>query len=181
MTDNQYQPWVEPADESVSVEAGRMWTGGLATAVVAALVAVVGVLVIRGVFGIPVIAPGNTPGAIDYVGAVWVAGFSVLGALLATALAHVLLLVAPRPMIFFGWIIALATVAMTVWPFSVEVAPDVRVANAALYLLIGISIGSLVVNAAGAAVRYNRSPYHDWPGQGRPVGWREDPPTHRMN
>jgi hypothetical protein len=34
-----------------------LWTGGLATAVVAALVAVVGVLVARGLFDVPVLAP----------------------------------------------------------------------------------------------------------------------------
>lgn len=177
MTDNQFQQWAEP----VSVDAGRMWTGGLATAVVAALVAAVGVLTVRGVFGVPIIAPGNTPGVIDYVGAAWVAGFSALGTLLATGLAHVLMVVAPRPMIFFGWIIALATVAMAVWPFSVDVAVEVRVANAALYLVIGIAIGSLLVNAASAAVRRRGSPYRDWPGQAWPAGWREDPPTRRMN
>jgi hypothetical protein len=38
-------------------DAGRLWTGGLATAAVAALVAVAGVLIARGVFDVPVLAP----------------------------------------------------------------------------------------------------------------------------
>lgn len=177
MTDNEFQPWAEPPDHRVSVDASRLWTGGAATAVVVALVAFIGVLIIRGVFGVPVIAPGNTPGAIDYVGAVWVAAFSVLGALLATALAHVLLVVAPRPMVFFGWIIGLVTLVMVVWPFSVEVATEVRVANAALYLVIGVAIGSLLVNAANGAVR-RRPPERGWREQGwQAGGWREDPPA----
>ena len=39
------------------VDAARLWTGGLATALVAALVAVVGVLIARGLFDFPVLAP----------------------------------------------------------------------------------------------------------------------------
>ena len=45
------------ADRRITVNAGRLWTGGLATAVVAALVAVVGVLFARGLFDVPVLAP----------------------------------------------------------------------------------------------------------------------------
>src|SRR5207249_12211135 len=42
---------------SRSVDAGRLWTGGVATALVAALVAVVGVLIARGLLEVPVLAP----------------------------------------------------------------------------------------------------------------------------
>lgn len=176
MTDSQYQRWVEPSERRVSVDAGRMWTGGAATAIVAALLAFVGALIIRGVFGVPIIAPGNTPGTIDYVGAVWVGAFSALGTLLATGIAHTLLLIAPRPMVFFGWIIGLATLAMAVWPFSVPAADNVRLANAALYLAIGIAIGSLLVNTANGAVRHY--PEHGWEERGwQTRSRREDPPT----
>lgn len=120
---------------------------------VAALVATVGVLVVRGVLSIPVIAPGNTEGAIDYVGAVWLAGFALVGGLLATAIAHVLLLFAPRPTTFLGWIIGLVTLAFAVWPFTVDVESDTRVANAVLYLVIGAAIGILLIGTANAAVR----------------------------
>ena len=43
------------------LDAGRLWTGGLATAAVAALVAVVGVLIARGVFDVPVPAWPRSP------------------------------------------------------------------------------------------------------------------------
>src|SRR6202047_1929882 len=91
------------------VNAGRLWAGGAATAVVAALAVVVGVLITRGVLGIPVLAPktannvGNSSTA-DY--ALLAAG----GALLATALLHMLLLGTPRPFAFFAWITALSDV-----------------------------------------------------------------------
>jgi hypothetical protein len=130
-----------------------LWTGGAATAVVAALVAVVGVLVVRGVFGIPVIAPGNTDAVIDYVGAIWLAVFAAVGSLLATALAHVLLLLAPRPMAFFGWIEGLVTLAFVVWPYTVRVSGTVQIANALLYLAVGTAIGILVNFAANQTIR----------------------------
>jgi hypothetical protein len=136
-----------------TVDARSMWTGGAATALVAALVAVVGVLIIRGVLSISVIAPANTEGAIDYVGAVWLAGFAAFSGLVATAVAHVLLLLAPRPMAFFGWIVGLVTLAFAVWPFTVRVNSDVRVANAVLYLMIGVAIGTLLTTTASQAVR----------------------------
>ena len=46
-----------------AVAAGRLWAGGAATAVVAALIAVVGILLARGVFDVPVLAPkARAPG-----------------------------------------------------------------------------------------------------------------------
>ena len=153
MADTQFEQrarWPRPP-----VDPRSLWTGGVATAVVAALVAVVGVLIVRGVFGIPVIAPDNANGAIDYVGAVWLAVFAIVGALLATALAHVLLLLAPRPMAFFGWIVGLVTLAFVIEPYTVRVGAVVQFANAVLYLVIGIAIATLVSLAAGQAVRPN--------------------------
>ncbi|WP_199432076.1 DUF6069 family protein [Qaidamihabitans albus] len=139
--------------EKLDVDARTVWVGGLATALVAALVGVVSVLVVRGVFEIPVIAPTNTSGAIDYIGAAWLAGFGVVGSLLATALAHLLLVLAPRPMVFFGWIVALVTVVFVVWPFTVAESLTVQLVNAAVYLVMGIAIGSLISGMAGRALR----------------------------
>jgi Family of unknown function (DUF6069) len=130
-----------------------LWTGGVATAVVAALVAVVGVLIVRGVFGLAIIAPGNADGTFDYVGAVWLALFAAIGGLLATGLAHLLLLLAPRPMAYFGWIVGLVTLAFVVWPYTTRVDLVTRFANSVLYLVIGIAVGTLVSLAAGQAVR----------------------------
>ena len=46
-----------PRSDRPQVDAGRLWPGGIATAVVAGLVALVGVLVCRWLFGIPLLAP----------------------------------------------------------------------------------------------------------------------------
>jgi hypothetical protein len=81
----------------VHVNAGRLWAGGAATAVVAALGVVVGIVIARGVLGIPVLAPatadrfGNSPSTAVY------AALAAGCALLATALLHVLLLGTPAP------------------------------------------------------------------------------------
>jgi hypothetical protein len=56
-------PYIEGGDGTRQrrqpVDAARLWTGGLATALVAALIAVVGVLIARGLFDIPVLAPAR--------------------------------------------------------------------------------------------------------------------------
>ncbi|KID31529.1 hypothetical protein HQ32_01348 [Prauserella sp. Am3] len=134
------------------VNAGTLWAGGAATALVAALVGVVATLVVTGVFDIPVIAPANAEGAVDYIGAVWLAGFGVVGSFLATALAHLLMLVAPRPMAFLGWIVGLVTVVFVVWPFTIAVELEVQIASALVYIVMGIAIGSLVSGMATRAI-----------------------------
>jgi hypothetical protein len=47
---------MEPAGH-VHVNTGRLWGGGIATAIVAALAVLAGVFITRGVLGIPVLAP----------------------------------------------------------------------------------------------------------------------------
>src|SRR6185437_3028571 len=85
---------MEPADH-VHVNAGRLWAGGVATAIVAALAVLAGVLITRGVLGIPVLAPKAASDFGDSSTAVY-AGLAAGCALLATALLHVLLLGTPR-------------------------------------------------------------------------------------
>ena len=107
---------IEPAGH-VHVNAGRLWGGGVATAIVAALAVLAGVFITRGVLGIPVLAPraasdfGDSSTAVN-------AGLAAGCALLATALLHVLLLGTPRPFTFFAWITALADVIAAAAPFT---------------------------------------------------------------
>jgi hypothetical protein len=78
------------------VDAGRLWTGGLATAAVAALVALVGVLIARGLFDVPLLAP-TSEGTLGDASTAGLAGLAAGAALLATGLMHLLLLSTPRP------------------------------------------------------------------------------------
>jgi hypothetical protein len=141
-----------PSDASRGVDAGRLWTGGVATAVVAALVALVGVLICRGLLDVPVLAPTDE-GTLGDASTARLAGLAALAALLATGLLHLLLLSTPRPLQFFGWIVGLATVAATVAPFLTDADLSVQVATAAIYLAIGVSIGSLLSGVARSAMR----------------------------
>jgi hypothetical protein len=85
-----------PSDASRAVDAGRLWTGGVATG---------------------------------------------------------LLLTTPRPLQFFAWIVALATIAAALAPFLTDADLDEKVATSAIYLAIGIAIGSLLSGVARSAVR----------------------------
>ncbi|MGB7818827.1 MAG: DUF6069 family protein [Ornithinibacter sp.] len=127
----------------VSVDARRLWSGGLATACVAALVAVVGVLIARDVLGFGL----EDSAVVLSVGGSFTFDYALtafLLALVATALAHALSVSTPRPQAFFGWIIGLATVAATVVPFATEGSLGGQISVAMINLVIGLSIGSLL-------------------------------------
>jgi hypothetical protein len=133
-----------------AVDAGKLWAGGLATAVVAALVTVAGIVVSRGLFHVPVLAPKGE-GVWGDASTGWYAFGAAMVSLAATGLMHVLLLFTPRPLLFFGWIAALATVVAVLVPLSLggDLAP--RMATAGLNLVLGIAIGSLVAGSGRSA------------------------------
>ncbi|MET9676336.1 DUF6069 family protein [Streptomyces sp. NPDC006482] len=144
-----------PGTPSPSLDAQRLWVGGLMTAVVAALTAVVAVLLVRGVLGIPVFAPeGN--GAMGDVSTGLLAGGAFVAALAATGLMHVLIIASPGPVRFFSWIVGLVTAVMMLLPFTTEATSAAKVGTAAVYLVIGIAIGSLLTAVARGAVRRGR-------------------------
>jgi hypothetical protein len=138
-----------PSDASSTVDASRLWTGGLATALVAALVAFVGVLICRGLLDVPVLAP-TREGALGDADTARLAALAALAALLATGL---LLLSTPRPIRFFTWIVTLATIAAALAPFLTDADLDEKVATSAIYLAVGLAIGSLLSGVARSAVR----------------------------
>ena len=134
------------------VDGRTLWSGGAATAVVAALIALVGILVCRWLFTIPILAPQRDGawGAASTAGYVFA---SAAVALFATALMHLLLLSTPRPTIFFTWIIGLATVIAVVFPFSTTAPVSQKVATAFVNLVLGIAIGSLIREVSARATR----------------------------
>ncbi|HEY6596372.1 MAG TPA: DUF6069 family protein [Asanoa sp.] len=142
----------EPVRTPRPVDARTLWAGGVAAAVVAALVALVGIVVCRGLLDVPVLARegdgiwGDADTAAYAVGA-------ALAALVATGMAHLLLLSSPRPGRFFAWIMTLATIAAVLVPFAVTATLASRFATAAINLAVGIAIGSLVGASGRSAVR----------------------------
>ncbi len=151
------------------MDARQLWSGGVATAVVAGLIALVGVLVCRWLFHIPILAPKRY-GAYGDAHTTTLVLIAAAAALVATLLAHLLLLSTPRPMVFFGWIVGLVTVIVVVFPFRTGAALSHEIATAALYLIIGVAIGTLIAGVGERSVRTRTVPAgpagRDYPGQG---------------
>lgn len=133
--------------ERSEIDAGRLWAGGAATAVVAALVAIVGLLVARGLLDIAVLV-AQSEGAWHTASTVSYAAGAAAGALVATALMHVLALTTPRPTLFFGWILFLIGVVVGVWPFTTGAELEEQIATAVLDVIIVIAVWSLVDGTA---------------------------------
>jgi hypothetical protein len=146
-----------------------LWSGGVATAVVAGLIALVGVVICRWLFNIPILAP-KRDGAYGDAHTTTLILVAALAALVATLLAHLLLISTPRPMVFLGWIVALVTVVMVIFPFKTGATLAEKVATAVVYLVIGIAIGSLVAGVGERATRIRAVPGEpadrDYPGPG---------------
>jgi hypothetical protein len=131
------------------LDAARLWTGGVATAVVAALIGLVGTLVAR-VFE-QLVPHTGTVGSDQAT--VLLCTLAAIGALAATGVAHLLLLSTPRPLAYLGWIVGLATAVATVLPLTTSASPVTGAATALIHLVIGLAIGSLVTGASVAATR----------------------------
>jgi uncharacterized membrane protein YGL010W len=125
-----------------TVDAGRLWAGGAATAVVAALVALVGVLVGDVLLDLGMVEPPLLP-----IGGSFAARYALTAAalaLVATALAHLLVVTTPRPRAFFSWIVGLATVVGVVLPFAGDGSFGGELATALVDLVLGLCILSLL-------------------------------------
>lgn len=140
-------PTAGPADPEARSTL-RLWAGGGATALVAAGVGVVGVLVVRGLLNMPILsAKGRLVNQAMVVVPLWAA----LAALAATALLHLLLLTTPRPAAFFGAICAIAIVVLEV--FLAGGNREEQVATAILYGVIGVTVILLLSGIARTAVQ----------------------------
>ncbi|MDX6390213.1 MAG: hypothetical protein QOJ73_1276 [Streptosporangiaceae bacterium] len=154
---------IDESAEPPRLRPGRLWAGGVATAVVAALVVVAGVFIARGILGIPVLAPkaaGNLGSSTTGV----YAGVAAAGALLATGLLHVLLLGAPRPLSFFIWITALADLIVVAAPFAQPATLQSKVFTAVINLVAGVAVITLLSGVARSAVRAPTAPPAMSPG-----------------
>jgi len=141
-----------PRPTGLVLNATRLWTGGLATAAVAALVGLVGTLMIRVLFEF---APVGTTAAhaLTSTDAGLLCLFAAVAALAATGIAHLLIVSTPDPLSYLGWIIGLSTAAAVVVPLLGGMPLAAAIALAVINLVIGLAIGSLVIGTAIAARR----------------------------
>jgi len=133
------------------VDAGRLWAGGVATALVAALTAIVGLLIARGIFNVTVVEPKGQ-GVWGNASTVTYALVAALVALLATGLMHLLSLTVPSPGSFFAWIMVLLTAIAVVVPLTLNIETSAKVATAAINLVIGLVI-TIVISSMAASAR----------------------------
>jgi len=136
---------------SPTVNGGKLWAGGAATAAVAALIAIAGILLGRGLFDVDVLAPKGQ-GVWGDASTGWYALGAALAALVATGILHVLLLTTPRPLRFFGWVIALSTVVSMLAPFVTDASLGSRIYTSGLNFVLGVAIGSLVAGTGRSAI-----------------------------
>ncbi|WP_223281151.1 DUF6069 family protein [Streptomyces antnestii] len=150
-----YGPTVDgpaPPPPRSRVDARKVWSGGVMTALVAALTAVAGMLLVRGVLGIAVFAPEGD-GAMGDASTGLLAGGAAVAALVATVLLHLLCLGTPQPWRFFSWIVTLATFVMVLLPFTTSADVATKVGTAAVFAAVGLTIGILLTPVARGAVR----------------------------
>jgi hypothetical protein len=157
-----------PPPARPTIEAGRLWAGGAATAVVAGLVAVVGVLLADAVLDAGLVPPPLLP-----IGDSLTLRYALTAAflaLLATGVAHLLALTTPRPRAFFSWIVGLGTLVGAVLPFTADGTFAGKAAASVLDLVIGVCILSLVSSVLARTTRPPRSVPPDRPAGLGPYG-----------
>lgn len=170
----------QPDDPRVRPDSAQFWAGGAATAIVAGLIALVGILICRWTLGIPILAPAGDGAWGNAHTAQYVLG-AALVAIVAAALLYLLEFAAPAPRLFFGWIMALATLAGVVYPFSTSAPFEQKAATAIVNLILGIAIASLLNAVSARAVRISRTerpaPPRSAPPRSAPP--RSGPPRNR--
>lgn len=143
-----------PAEQMTRrINLGRLWAGGLATAIVTALIVVVGILVARQVLGTPALSSGTTAARYANTSSTVYALLAAAAALASTVLMNLLLLAVPQPARFFSWIAALVTVAAVILPFTAVGPTGPKVATALINLLVGGAIAILLSSIAAGCIR----------------------------
>jgi hypothetical protein len=135
------------------VDIRRYRAAGLATSIVAALIAVVGVIVTNGVFKVSLLGSdesgvGGGAGTVAYAFAAFVCG------LVASELMLLLLRTTPTPITYYGWIVGLVTTVAAVVPLTTGSDFGAKVAMALTNACIGTAIGALTVSATRRSIIY---------------------------
>lgn len=139
-------------DGDIEVVGSRLWAGGVATAIVAAGIGIVGVIIIGNILEVGIQTAGKSGALVD--NAITIIPVSAaIAALAATALLHLLLLTTPRPATFFSAIVLLILVVLVLQVFTAEGTIAAHFATAILYAGIGLAIISMLSGVSRTAIR----------------------------
>lgn len=142
-------------DERTDADPGRLWAGGAVTALVAAGLALVGVLLVNKVPHAFLLTPDGGREPVDDAKTMMPL-LAAVSALVATGLLHLLMTTTPRAGQFFAWI---GVLVLALLVLDVLVAGEDKLAQfvtSAFYVLIGIMIISSLYGVSRSAVRYHR-------------------------
>jgi hypothetical protein len=132
-----------PGATRPSLNSALYWSGVAATAVVAAVTAIVGVIIAEGILDRELVPPLLNVLALDGHAARYACSAAV-AAVSAGALMHLLVWSAPHPDAFFTWIAALVTLACALLPLTLTDNVGDALITGVLNAAIGISITTLV-------------------------------------
>ena len=139
-------------DGEVEVVTKRLWAGGVATAIVAAGIAILGVLIVNTVLEVGIQTAGRSGALVDNASTI-IPVAAAIAALAGTALLHLLLLTTPRPASFFSAIAFLVIAVLILQVFLADGTIGAHLATAVLYAAIGIAIVSMLSGVSATSVR----------------------------
>lgn len=140
------------------INLGRLWAGGVGTAVVVALVIVVAIMLVRGILKISVLSPEGA-GAYGTVSTTSYALAGAAAAIAATGLLNLLLAFMPSPMQFYYWITGLLTALAVLLPFTLVADLDAKIATAVINLIAGLCIITLLGSIGASAIQRPQQQY----------------------
>ncbi len=138
------------------IKFGRYAGGALAAILVCALIAWVLHYVLTDLIGLTVLSPPDVLGTSDGSTSGQRGAYALDAALITVVAAIVLALLAlgaPRPRLFFGWLVVLLLIVAVTLPFTRVAEPGDAVATAVLHLVVIAAIWSLLGGVAGRAIR----------------------------
>jgi hypothetical protein len=133
----------DPTPPRPRLDSSRYWRGVVATVLISALLGFAAAVILGEVFDLDIPAP-TLLGA-DTAPVTWalVAGLYALAAGVAL---YLLALGAPRPRMFFGWLVALVTLIFAVLPFTASEFTVTAVLTAIAWLVLGIAVYSMTAS-----------------------------------
>jgi uncharacterized membrane protein YhaH (DUF805 family) len=142
----EWTPTTTTTTAAPRIDQARYWVGAAMTAVVTALLGVIGLIIAHDIVHAPV-QLGSGAAATPVPAATYglVAAAIVFA---AAAVYNALLHICPRPTVYYSWLISVLTLLAVLLPFTTTAALTSHIVFAATNLMVGLSVLLLVPMAA---------------------------------